>query len=160
MLIPGCAVVGTHSPGDVFILVDKNCVVLLCNTKATGGGVLWCQGCRGMAGASRLFPLSPKCNATGPEGMSEVLLPESLLRICDEGDTHHFQPISYSSLPMQPWSLEAMVCQEGIPQAAPTTRGYLGATGGASPGDLQTSLGLSQCRDRHGWPWQSHECRC
>lgn len=144
VLIPGCAVVGTHSPEDVFVLVDKNCVVLLCNTKMTGRGVLWCQGHEGDM----------------PEGTSEVLLPESLLRICDGSDTHCFQPLGHSSLPTQPWSLEAMMCQEDVPQAAPTTKGYLGATRGTSPGDLQTSLGpvQSQCRD--GQPWQSHECRC
>lgn len=38
--IPGYAVVGTCSPGDVFVLVDKNWVVLLCNAKAIGRGVL------------------------------------------------------------------------------------------------------------------------
>lgn len=46
VLIPGCAVVGTCSPGDIFVLVDKNRVILLCNTKATGRGVqcFWGHG--------------------------------------------------------------------------------------------------------------------
>ena len=162
VLIPGCAVVGTCSPGDVFVLVDKNWVVLLCNAKATGRGVLWCWGCRGMAGESRRFPLSLKHNATGPGGMSEVLLPGSLLRICDGGVTHHFQLVDHSSLPTQPWSLGAMGCQEGVPWAASTTTGYLGSTEGENPGDLWTSLGQgqSQCRDGDGWPRQNHKCRC
>lgn len=41
VLVPGCTVVGTCSPGDVFVLVDKNRVVLLCNEKVTGRGGPW-----------------------------------------------------------------------------------------------------------------------
>lgn len=93
--------------------------------------------------------------------MSEGFLPVSLFRICGGGDSHHFQLVGDSSLPTQPWSLGAMGCHEGVPQAEPTTRGYLGATGAAKPGDLQPSLGQGQpwCRDGVGWLWQSHKHR-
>lgn len=40
VLIPGSTVVGTCSPGGIFVLLDKNWVVLLYNAKATGWDVL------------------------------------------------------------------------------------------------------------------------
>lgn len=76
--------------------------------------------------------------------MSEGFLPGFLLRICGGGDTHHFQLVGHSALPTQPWSLGTMECREGVPEAEPTTRGYLGATGGEKPGNLQPSLGQGQ----------------
>lgn len=76
--------------------------------------------------------------------MSEGFLPGFLLRICGGGDTHHFQLVGHSALPTQPWSLGAMGCQDGVPEAEPTTRGYLGAIGGEKPGDRQPSLGQGQ----------------
>lgn len=125
VLIPGCAVVGTCSPRDVFVLVDKNWLVLLCNAKVTGRGVLWCWGRGGTARESQLFLLSAKYTVTGPGDISEVLVLGSLLRSAMEvtPTTSSLVVIHFCPHSLGPWGLRG--ARKVIPQAAPTTRGYL-----------------------------------